>query len=335
MSFILFRYFLVQTVVRSASLLGILLVLYGAIDYIETTSFIASSQLYRFYFYKLPQIISHMAPLVFAIGGLLAVSSMKNRGEWGALESVGISPRWLCAAILLLPILVLPLGWNLVHRWAPSSVRLFESAAGFRSQKPLQFGKSKDWIQMRIPGEDINRVLLLRRDKHGKPAQLIVGNEHSRRILCRWQSDQSAAVQRTVPRHLLQLPRTIPGTSLNGVLGATVPSGELNKLIEQLTQTGVSSVSYQAVIGLRHALVVAIVSVPLVALTLFVWLPSQSSLMAVVIAIVTGGTYWVSLLLGWMMVKTGLLPVWTLGSSGFLGTTILVILAAGIRRLFE
>ena len=68
LSFILIRYLQEKLLVRCGMLLLLFMALYGVIDYVETSSNARATQLYRAYGYKIPEMVSHILPLVLATG---------------------------------------------------------------------------------------------------------------------------------------------------------------------------------------------------------------------------------------------------------------------------
>ena len=329
MPFILLAYLLEKCLVRCGVILAFLLSLYVAVDYTEVTSLTGSAEVYRVYWYKLPEIASHLLPLVLTAGVLLTVTHGKCTGEWVALQLAGISTFRLFLWLMLPATLLLPITFFNCHFIAPAGVAKFERAIHHASGIPMTHFRIDNWIVSKRTGAQIS----LQRAPKGRASQLRISSTESGKVTYRWRAPQRAdtkLVRRTKSpyssfsttlkdvRGISTLPPTdgngdnpptgmdimVPQSGINGIRAASVTSLRLHDLAKQVADRGGDAAPLQATVALRHGTAAAMWLVPFLALLILQALQNvSSSLAAAFLAIIVSAAYWLTMAFSWGLVS--------------------------------
>ena len=307
LSFILVRYLQEKLLVCCGMLLLLFMTLYGVIDYVETASNARTTELYRAYGYKIPEMVSHILPLVLATGVLLTADAMRRRGEWTALLMAGVSTCRISGQLLALPLLLLPLSFFLIHSWAPHGMQAFESAIRFNGVQRMKQFLDGDTIVSEFPGGE--RMRLQRKsDGRIRRFETVDGNT-GRRIHFFGEAEDTTGKAPDEFNRSNQ--RMVPKRSVNGIFAASIPSPTLLEMVAPIRERGGTTKLIEATVALRHGQVLATALVPLLSLILFLLLfRYSSSFGAVVVAIVAAGLYFGLLMISWQLTVAFSLPIW-------------------------
>ncbi|MBN2340158.1 MAG: LptF/LptG family permease [Deltaproteobacteria bacterium] len=329
MSTILVRFIVRQVLLRSIQLLAGFILLYTAIDYVETASLVSSDVLHRFYLYKLPQTISHVLPLALGLGAVLTANQMKQSGEWTALEATGIPPAWLFFILLWPSLILVPAEWCLVHEWSPASVATFDNAVAGTPPSDTLCQKADGWLIFTIHSDSAAKEVQIQRSDAGRTRQLIVRDTKTNTQVFQWtRQDDDKPV---APSSNQSVAISMPAMSINGIFAAAVTSSQLRRHAQRLSNHGVSAARVKAALSLRHGLVMTFWCVPLLALVLWGKLGIVSSIRSVWVSLAVAAVYWASLQLWWNWAQHGGIPAWTIALSMLGGTGVLLGTAALIR----
>lgn len=328
LSFILIRYLQEKLLVRCGMLLLLFMALYGVIDYVETSSNARATQLYRAYGYKIPEMVSHILPLVLATGVLLTAEALKRRGEWTALLMAGVSTFRISGQLLALPLFLLPVSFFLVHSWAPHGMQAFESAIQFNGVQRMKQYLDGDTIISEIPGGEQMR-LQRKSDGRIRRFETVDGNTGGRIHFFGEAEDAPRNPPDELNRSNLQM---VPKRSVNGIFAASIPSRTLLAMVAPIRARGGTTALIEATVALRHGQVLATALVPLLSMLLFfVFVRYSSAFGAVVVAIVAAGSYFGMLMISWQLTIAFSLPIWLTPFFCLCGIGLCGVVAAAAR----
>lgn len=317
--------------VRCSVVFTLLLSLYVAIDYTEVAGQIDSPSLLSAYWFKLPEVVSHLLPLALTTGILLTVTHAKRSGEWVAAQMAGISTVCIFIALMLLPTVLLPLTHLNCHVFAPQAVAKFEQTLHYDSRQPMNQFSMNEWIVSN--GNDDTRISV-QRTRIGRAKQLIVTESHNGAVSQRWQSPQMSPEGGggevfIWPPQLQTL--MVPRAGVNGIVAASIPSGELNDFAKDVALRGGEASALESTVALRHGTVMALWFVPFLALSLLVSMETfTSSIFAVFLSVAVAVVYWAMMAFTWGLVSAAHWPttfIPLLGVGAFLSVGALVLKA--------
>ena len=294
-------YLLKKLLFRIAVLTAIFVGVYSTIDYVETVSNSGTSKLYLVYGYKLPEMISHLLPLVLAMAILLTVADCRRKGEWVALQMTGLSVRRLMGMLMVIPVLLLPLAYLNAHQWAPLAMMQFEKAVNHEGMKPLTQYRENNRI---VSGGEDGTVTIVDRDQAGRAVQLRILELETDRTIHVWQHENSNYRMSSTDGNFsaggILKRRNVPQYGINGIFAASVTSKMLLEMVRDLEIGGAGTGAFETTVALRHSIVLAVVMVPLVALLLFLSVEKLTAMFsAVAMAMASAAGYWGILMLSW------------------------------------
>ena len=300
MPFILYRYLLSKALIRFGVLTALLMLLYAAIDYIETVSNSGVVDLYRVYGYRIPEILTYLLPLSLSAAILLTIADCRQKGEWHALQMAGMSTWRLHGALLLLPLLLLPVMWFGVHIWGPEATASFERAVHHRGLLPMTHYRQGNWmVSTSVDGAQLEVL----RNSSGRARQLWMIESGTGNVIHHWESASVGETDRMVVapgiKHRGDTP-LMPQYSTNGIPGASVTTGALRAMMAALQLAGGNARALEATIAIRNSIFSATLLVPLVAAILFLFAAHLKTMFAAVsVAVGVSGAYWGILMLAW------------------------------------
>jgi len=311
------RYLAAVGLVRSVACLGLLVAVFAAIDIVEATAWIDAPRLsvLPFYLFKLPLIATYLLPLALLLGVLLAVASLFKRGEWDLLQACGISPVRLLLGIFATPVAGALVCFALVMWLAPYGVGIWHSVA-YRGEH----GQSESIRWTRSDGRLIRRrsdgsTVFIERGAGGEPWPWVFlsPTEKEGTVVWRagggWQTEP-VALDATAAWGPDPGPPGLGRISHPGELpGSSMSVGELARAAEELRELGVDPAAVRAELGLRAALVLACLVLPMMGMGLCLGRLTAGAAALLARGLVAAFAFWLCLAVAWNGATAGLWPV--------------------------
>ncbi len=307
------RYLAGNVLTRSVSTLALLVTVYAAIDFVETSSLHDEplSHLLFAYPFRIPMIISQVMPLALALGVLLALASSRSRGEWDAMRAAGISPFSLAKNLLIVPLLGVLVSMPILAEIAPRALLAWRS--GFVQ------GASK---QAALPGwckEDSNLV----KEADSTGTHIVIGRSGDGSPLSWtrsdpaipsgsvWQPEQgwrSKDVRKLRTTRCSPLDERVQLNASMSLPGASLSVKQLLAATSAARSKGLQDAPLRAELALRIALAAACLIVPLLGLGLGLLGEESRSTRLVARGLIAAAVFWLSLVAVWNGASLG---VWS------------------------
>ncbi|MDD5307235.1 MAG: LptF/LptG family permease [Deltaproteobacteria bacterium] len=303
------RYLVAIVLARSAAALVLLVAVYAAVDVVETSqSFgMEATKAFASYPLRLPTAIVQALPLALLVGVLLALASLRKRGEWDALASAGISPARLAPWLLLAPFAGALLSAPLSRELVPRCLERWQAAAGPTTRA---FSEESLWTKagralVRCDGGPGCRegVIIERGDK-GLPLVFSTPSGDGARQVWRTGRGWRNEVSRESLRGIADASRFPVAGGL--FVGAGLPSGRLAAAITAQKAAGRDTAPLEAEQGLRSALALSCLVLPILGLALGLTARRLEEVGLIALGLAAAFAYWFVLAATWNGAVLGL-----------------------------
>ncbi|MCP4676264.1 MAG: LptF/LptG family permease [Deltaproteobacteria bacterium] len=298
------RYLAGNVLTRSVLTLALVVTVYAAIDFVETSSLHDAplTQLLFYYPLRIPMIVSQVLPLALSLGVLLALASSRSRGEWDAMRAAGISPAILAKSLLVIPLVGVLVSLPILAEIAPRALLAWHSGFIQDASKSIPLPSwCKEGSNLIKEAGPNGTHIIIGRSTEGSPL-LWTRSDPTFPKGDVWRPEhgwQLADVRKPHIARCSSLDERVRLTSSMSLPGASLTVKQLLAATSKARSKGLRDAPLRAEMALRIALAAACLIVPLLGLGFGLLGEESRSTRLVARGLIGAAVFWLSLAAAW------------------------------------